>query len=369
MGFRACIQNGYGEMRNPVRLLFCTDTLNAGGKERQLIELLKCLEKNNTYHFGVVVFNEGCFYANEARNLSDYFIEIPKRRRLRSLLLFHRILREFKPDLIHIWDLQSAIYSNLFRLLNVYKIIDGSIRDAGVDKGITYFLKVRLLRRADMVVANSKAGLTYYGVQGQIIFNSIDPGRFHQRKNEGDFILLMIANFTKYKDHGTFIKATLLLMEKNIVDKTWLIGSGPEMQKWMAFINQLNDNLSNRFTIYGRVKDVESFIADADVGIMCSTIDYGEGLSNAILEYMAGGAISIATNIGGTNEIIKDRENGFLIPEKGVDELIEIVKELKNNVELSKKIRREAFRTINQKFNPDKNLEMYLKLYQTLSEI
>jgi glycosyltransferase involved in cell wall biosynthesis len=42
------------------------------------------------------------------------------------------------------------------------------------------------------------------------------------------------------------------------------------------------------------------------------------------MEYMAAGKPVIATKGGGTYEIIRDKENGFLIGPFAVDELVEV---------------------------------------------
>ena len=70
-----------------------------------------------------------------------------------------------------------------------------------------------------------------------------------------------------------------------------------------------------------------------DVGILLtnSMEHRGEGISNSIIEYMALAKPVVATRGGGTNEVVIDGQNGYLIDPFNEDQLIEKIKILVKN--------------------------------------
>src|SRR5213076_1188074 len=69
--------------------------------------------------------------------------------------------------------------------------------------------------------------------------------------------------------------------------------------------------LAERFTLAGSVADVPAFLAGLDVAVLCSR---AEGMSNAVLEYMAAARPVVATAVGGTTRLITDGVHGLLVP-------------------------------------------------------
>ena len=59
----------------------------------------------------------------------------------------------------------------------------------------------------------------------------------------------------------------------------------------------------------GHAGDVAPFVAIADLGLLTSL---AEGLSNALLEYMAGGLPVIGSRVSGTEDFVVPAETGWL---------------------------------------------------------
>ena len=130
--------------------------------------------------------------------------------------------------------------------------------------------------------------------------------------------------------------------------------------------NSIPHELRKNFYFPGSVPDIEKYLSICKTGVLTSTSLHGEGVSNSVLEYMAGGLVPIVTDIGGSSEIIENGTNGFLIPEKGVNEIIKNVTNIKNDKELFAKIKSEALKTIQEKFDMKKNISKLLLLYTDL---
>jgi len=106
---------------------------------------------------------------------------------------------------------------------------------------------------------------------------------------------------------------------------------------------------------------VEALVNACDIGVLFSP--YGEGISNAILEYMALSKPVIAYDSGGTREVIKNGENGFLIKEEDDEQISKIIIELIDNYKLRKKLGENGRKKIEEYFNIQKMGKEYMNIY------
>ncbi len=349
-----------------INVLFIVDGLRGGGKERQLVEIIKGLPKEK-YRIGVITFNKDVHYSKLVKNSVAYFLELRKRpTRLEPVLSVWKPIRRFKPDIIHTWDMLSSFYAYLPSKILKIKLVDGSVRDAGIERGIEFWLKSTLLAGSSLNISNSLAGLKYYNTTGEVLYNAINPTRFSKKLTSNQFNIIMVANFSDYKDHQTFINAAIILVKNNVVDNVYFAGEGPNRSRFEQWVNNLGNSIAARFHFLGAIRNVEEYLAKCRVGVLCSTSRYNEGVSNSVLEYMAAGLVPIATNVGGTPEIIKHNFNGFLVNEKDDKAIVEIVTTVKNDNKLSEYIVSNARNTILNKFSYKTNLKKLDNIYTRL---
>lgn len=100
-------------------------------------------------------------------------------------------------------------------------------------------------------------------------------------------------------------------------------------------------NLQTKVKLYHAVDDIHERIKAAYMFV--STSDY-EGLSNSMIEAMAMGIPVICTDCpcGGAKMVIKDRENGLLVPVGKIEPIVTAMKELVFNQELNFNISKSA---------------------------
>jgi len=94
-----------------MRILFFTDTLGFGGKERRLLELIKYL-KQNTMHTIALVLTEKEIYYEYVYEISITITTIERKfTKLDPLPLikFYKFCRTFKPDIIHAWGVMTTL--------------------------------------------------------------------------------------------------------------------------------------------------------------------------------------------------------------------------------------------------------------------
>lgn len=355
------------ELARKTHILHVTDGLAAGGKERQLLEMIKNMDKE-AFACGVITFNSNQHYSAQTKDCSARYWELKKRpTRLEPLFSIWKCFREFRPDIVHTWDSLSSFYAYL--PCKAYKVpfIDGSIRDAGTDKGWEYYFKRFFLKRADHVISNSHAGLNKYKIAGQVIYNAIDTSRFLPNVKPNEFNIIMTANFTDYKDHDTFLKAAIDLMKARIVDQAYLLGDGPSRQKYIDWVENKFPSFSAKIHFPGIVANVEAYLANCRIGVLCSTERFSEGISNSVLEYMAAGLIPLVTDIGAAREIINDGVNGFLFPAGDWQRIVKIIKQLKVDNAKKEIIVAAAKKTINERFDLKINISEHAGIYRELN--
>jgi L-malate glycosyltransferase len=102
-----------------------------------------------------------------------------------------------------------------------------------------------------------------------------------------------------------------------------IVGDGKEKKRLMELYKDFHNIKWFDSTLY-----VEKYYLNAKILISSSLY---EGISNTILEAMSHGIPVIATNVGGTTEIIKNGITGVLIPPKDTNAIIEAVNQLYNN--------------------------------------
>jgi colanic acid/amylovoran biosynthesis glycosyltransferase len=130
---------------------------------------------------------------------------------------------------------------------------------------------------------------------------------------------------------------------------------------------QLHDlNLNNVVQLTGRMpfEKVKAFIFEADLLLLPSV---EEGIANVVLEAMASKTIVLSTACGGMDEVIKDGENGFLIPIRQSALMAERIIEISNLSDKKKvEIVEKAFSTVSAQHNEKRMIENMLTLYQQL---
>jgi len=353
-------------MYKKIRILHITNSLGPGGKERQLIELIKNIDKNK-FIIGVVTFGNNQHYSNLAKSNSTYYRELSKRpTRFEPFFSMWKCINEFNPDIIHTWDSLSTMYSWIPCNYYKVKLIDGSIRDAGAYRGWQYYYKLFFLKQASLRISNSIAGLKAYKSDGIVIYNAIDISRFHYTNDSTEFNMIMTANFNDSKDQQTFLDAAISLVNLKVVNSVYLIGGGPFQEKYENFIRKNFAQIAEQFHFTGIIRNVEEYLSKCKVGVLCSTTLYSEGVSNSVLEYMAAGLVPIVTDLGGSAEIIEEGQNGFLIHPGDSQRIVDLIQLLKNEPALSLRLSLKAKETIRTKFSLNKNIETITTIYQNI---
>jgi glycosyltransferase involved in cell wall biosynthesis len=171
----------------------------------------------------------------------------------------------------------------------------------------------------------------------------------------------MVATFWKNKDYPSYFKAAGLILEKR-QDITFVaIGANTDSPESIGLIGK--KYISN-FRLLGKQNGVESYINAMDI---CVLSTFTEGISNAVLEYMALGKPVIVTRGGGTCEIVSEGISGFLIDPLDPDALAGKIEILLSDPKLRTEMGSAGQERIREEFSIDQMVKKYTELYSKLS--
>jgi len=354
-------------------ILIITDELYAGGRERQVVELLKGLRYQKKYKLVLALIDTGGGLQDEGVSLVDVFIPLKRYFRYDISPIFSLLwsVKGLSISVVHTFGWMSGFIGLVTaRRLNC-PFINGGIRYAPPKLPWREKVSLWTMRFADIIVSNSQAGLRAYGLEPspdtrvRVIYNGLDMKRFQgiAPAEYPKHTICMVANFSVNKDHKTLIRALPLIRAK--IKDVQLIMIGRDLGT-MEASQQLVAELGLDSCVYFITNSTEPqpYIAASQMGILTSNIMvHGEGSSNAILEYMAMGKPVIATDCGGNSEVIQNGVTGYIIPPASPKDLADRVIELFDDPIKAKAMGDTGRQRVIEHFSMERMILDYEKLY------
>lgn len=355
-----------------MRVLYYTDSLRLGGKERQLVELLKGL-KQRSVEVLLVCMDRGEFYEPDVKALNIPLKYLFRRVRWDPLLVhgFYRLAKEFQPDVIHTNSKMSSAYAlPVAKLLRV-PLINGSIRNAFQNSSIRWKVERALLAVSDFRIANSMAGLRSRGFsldsgKDFVIHNGFDLSRGNGLQSLSDSARTdrgghhqvgMIAEFRPDKDFKTFLLAArrLLGSRQDVIFVT--VGDGETLDAMKALVADAGE----RVQFLGRRKDIEEIASCFSIGVLAT---FTEGISNSIMEYMVMSKPVVVTDCPGSRELVRDGDNGFIVPVGDHVAMAEKIAHLLDHPDEAHRMGSAGREDIERSFSLDKMVGLTLDVYK-----
>ena len=201
----------------------------------------------------------------------------------------------------------------------------------------------------------------------RVIYNFIDEATYVPKEagslkeelgiREDEKVIIHISNFRDVKNIPDIVK-TFNEISKMAEAKLLLVGEGPEKDKIIKLVDELN--LRDKVIFTGKRNDMAELLAISDVMFHLSS---KEAFGLVLLEALACGVPSVATNVGGIPEVIEDGVNGFIVPFGNIEAAVEKALLLLEDEELYAKFRENGFKTAKEKFHSSQIVEQYEELY------
>ncbi|MCK4402006.1 glycosyltransferase, partial [bacterium] len=171
-----------------------------------------------------------------------------------------------------------------------------------------------------------------------LIYNASDLSRLNLSVNkqekkrefgidENCRVVGTVGRLVELKGYPYFIKAASLILQKFSQKMKFLIVGDGYMQKELR--NMANGlGIANKIIFVGQRKDVPEILHILDIFVLTS---YYEGLPRSIIEAQACGVPVVATNVGGTPEVVINDKTGILVPPKDEKAIAKAVIDLLTN--------------------------------------
>ncbi|MDP1884111.1 MAG: glycosyltransferase family 4 protein [Candidatus Moranbacteria bacterium] len=229
----------------------------------------------------------------------------------------------------------------------VLKLSDKNIANSAASAG---FCK-RLSRRDCAVI--------YRGVEIEKI-DGLPPTTEIREKYPNRTIITFLGRLIDGKGVADLIQAVAELEGNYLL---FIIGDGPQKRNLEKLAEKLG--ISDKIIFWGHKNQAEAvgLLKISDIFVNPS---YTEGLPTSVIEAALCEKAIIATNVGGTPEIITDSESGYLIDPKNTDLLKGRLELLLDNPDLRENFGKKARRAVYEKFNWDRSIGKYLEIFKKI---
>jgi glycosyltransferase involved in cell wall biosynthesis len=304
---------------------------------------------------------------------------------LKTLFLLLKIFRQARPDIVHQVAIKPVLYGSLAaKLTGVKKVVnalggmgfifsEGSGRKrwlrALVLTGFRWLLRGRnslliLQNPEDRDLLVSGAAIDHRDIR--IIRGAgVDVNVFDVvPEPEGLPLVVLPARMLADKGVHEFVEAAGLLRQQGIKARFALVGGMDECNPACISARQLQEWVDKgEVEWFGRRDDMPAIYASATLVCLPS---YREGLPKSLLEAAACGRAIVATDVPGCREIVRDGENGLLVPVRDAKSLAQAVCTLLQAPALRAQMGKRGRAMVLQSFSEEIVVEETLQIYRAL---
>lgn len=313
------------------QIVFVTGSMSRGGAERVISLLSDYYVKLGWRVSIVMLLHNKVQYALppevEVLNFSNDRIKAALDTP-RLILKLRHLVKKRKPDVVAAFMAQNCmVASAACRGLKTRLVVSERIDPSAMGRGRLFEAVLNdVYAKATVAVMQTKRAKAYFPQKVQensvVIPNPIQvkAEALERRKHR----IVTAGRLTPQKNQKMLIHAFSAIHKihpEYILD---IYGEGPLQETLQQQIDALG--LTESVVLRGNVPNIHEQIADAELFVLPSNY---EGLSNALMEALMMGLPCISTNCAGSDEVIRDGENGLLIPigdqgalEKALERLI-----------------------------------------------
>ncbi|WP_162607020.1 glycosyltransferase family 4 protein [Lactobacillus gallinarum] len=313
-----------------MKILYCITRSTWGGAQENIWELIKNQVKLKNQAI-LVVGDNGDLAQKVRKNLPDVKViilpclqrSIDPRKDITSILKLRKIIKNENPNIVHLHSSKAGVIGRIasrnLKCKVIFTVHGWSFTD-GIEstkkKAVYRFIERRMEPLTDRYICVSKFDYNI-GIRDKVIknpkkayvvYNGVALKKRKKTKvvSNSPVKFVMTARFSKQKDQISLIKAFKATSCFNW--KLTFVGDGPTIKKAKNLVSTYN--LKDKINFVGFQDDVDSFLVKNNIFVLST---HYEGLPISIIEAMSYSLPIIASNVGGDSELVKDKENGFLV--------------------------------------------------------
>jgi glycosyltransferase involved in cell wall biosynthesis len=365
----------------PIPVLHLIVELSIGGAQSALLRLLAHHDRQRFKVQVACLYNGEGVIAQQIRAIGVPVIELGMtgKFRLDAVWRFYRLLHSQQPEILHTWMFHANIIGRLIGRMAGVPIIITSERTMG-QEGIfrrwlnryTAGMSDRIICVSNSVASFAKGTIKLPASKLVVIPNGVQLERFEnlpaksearaKYKLEGSVpIIGAIGRPRPVKGYPVLIDAFSQLTWKHPSALLLFVGNGPESLKLIEQVNRLG--ISHRVIFFDDQPDITGLLPALDIVAIPSL---HEGMPNVAIEAMAARLPIVATSVGGTPEVVINRETGFLVRPHDPEALANALSSLLEQPELRQRMGRAGRERAFQLFNIQNTIQLTQALYERL---
>jgi glycosyltransferase involved in cell wall biosynthesis len=327
-------------VNDTARVLFVITRLELGGAQRVVLHTVGNLDREG-FEVGLA-WGPGDVLDEEARRLAgvelfevhDLVRPVAPLQDLRALSSLRRVIREFRPQVVHTHSSKAGILGRLAARLERVPVVVHTVHGFGFTplqspiKRTVFFRAEKIAARwTDHFVAVSELNLDrgleiglWQRDQASVIRAGVALDRFRSAGDGGPVrerlgipadapVVTQIGNFKPQKAPLDFIRAAALINQRVPEAVFVMVGDGPLRPVAEELAAELG--ISRQVVFCGWWDDVPGLLAATAVSVLSSR---HEGLPCSVVESLAAGVPMVATAVDGTPEVVRPGINGELVP-------------------------------------------------------
>ena len=368
-------------MSDPVKLVVVVDEMELGGAQRQISYLLHNIDRRKVSPHLIYFRNSSHLVESlVAAGIPVTLVEKQGALDLKFIWTLMKTLRGLEYDILHGFNVTAEFWSLLCHRLIRKGIFVSSVRCLfDVLASREQKMKPFVTRNSDFVIANSRSGLNSLREQvsladdrATVVYNGIgeqqrqSPEQRQRARSVAGYgaenlTLCIVCRLVPSKNTSMMLKALAQLAPEKLDQLTVIVvGDGPELENLRE---QAKASLSEVVHFVGESNDVDQWYRMSDVFVQTSD---SEGLSNTVMEAMSHGLAVIATDVGGTNELITNDVEGYLIKKNDHVALAAKIDQLLDQPEVVNTLGCQAVVKIEERFALQTMVSKFESTYQQL---
>jgi len=177
-----------------------------------------------------------------------------------------------------------------------------------------------LARRFDLIVVRGPSAAEFMKQRGlgrriEVVPGSIDTRRFSPNGEYRPYDVVTVSRLVPYKQPEHLLEILIRLRERRPGFRALIVGDGPLLEALKA--QAAERRIADCVEFKGHVENVERYLRESKIFVLTSK---SEGLSIAMAEAMAAGAVPVVADVGDLGELVDNGKTGWRISPGGFDE-------------------------------------------------
>ncbi|MEB3701573.1 Glycosyltransferase [Candidatus Bealeia paramacronuclearis] len=276
---------------------------------------------------------------------------------IKTHLGIHKALKNFQPDIVMSWMSRAGAFCPTGNFVTVARL--GGYYDLKYYKSCEYLIGNTQGIRKYFLEKGIREDKAFY-LPNFVREEKAQPlSRKTYDTPENVPLLLALGRLHDDKAFDVLIRALPKIPNAHL----WIGGAGPEDEKLKSLAREMG--VFDRIRFLGWVQDPYPLYAACDIYVCPSRI---EPLGNVVLEAWVNEKPTVVCASKGPAELIRNEENGLIVPLEDHDELATAINRILNDKILSGKIVKGGLQSYHSAYSQDRVLEIYLNFFQHIIE-